>query len=865
MQKKSKVRLASHIFPLHYEITLRPDLEAHTFSGEEIIQINTDKDVKEITLHSKELNITSAEIINGKEKIQASKINYNNELETVTFAFPKKINKGKIRLHIHFLGILADNMRGFYKSKYVVDGKARFMATTQFEATDARRCIPCFDEPAQKAVFKVHLVIPNDKTAISNTLPSVVKEHNSGFKIVSFVETPKMSTYLLAFIVGDFEWIEKKTKSGVLVRIMTVPGKKHQATFALDVTVRCLEFYEKYFDIPYPLNTLDMLAIPDFSAGAMENWGAVTFRETLLLVDENHSSTSTKEDVAEVIAHELAHQWFGNLVTMEWWTHLWLNEGFASYIPYLAIDAIFPKWHIWDQFAPYTLAEALKLDALTNTHPIEVDVHDPNQIGEIFDAISYSKGASVIRMLADYLGEENFRDGLRYYLKKHSYKNASTIHLWDALEKISKKPVKKMMAIWTLKSGYPVISIKEIASSAIRRGGGNCDLLEISQERYFSSEGSKKASNDKTIWPIPLSMVTRKGEQKLSLMTSKKIIIPKPTDTWFKLNANESGLYRTNYDAKMLEVLSEPIKQSKISSVDRLGVIRDLFVLAEAGLVSPNQVFETCLLYKNEIEYIVWVEIISGLRYISNLLAGSKNEEIFKKYAREILINIINHVGWENKKDESHNETVLRPIVLSAGSYFGDKSVIIQSKKLFNNRKKQPINADMRNIVYTTIISEGGEKEYKIILNMYKNEIMHEEKNRLLGSLGASRNEKLLKQTLEFITTDAVRMQDRNGAFASVLVNTHGRTLGWEFLKKNWKKIGEAYGEGNHLLARLVAALNLNTTKVAYDDIKKFFKTHSAPSADRTILQTLEHIDSNIGWLKRDEKKIELWLNKYYG
>ncbi len=854
MIKKSKVRLAKHIFPLHYEITLRPDLEAHTFSGDEIIQINTDKAVKEITLHSKELNISSAEIISGKEKILASKITYNTGLETVTFVFSKKINKGKIMLHIHFLGILADNMRGFYKSKYIVDGKERFMATTQFEATDARRCIPCFDEPSQKAVFKVHLVIPNDKTAISNTLPSIIKEHDAGFKIVSFDETPKMSTYLLAFIVGDFEWIEKKTKSGVLVRVMTIPGKKHQASFSLDVTVRCLEFYEKYFNIPYPLNTLDMIAIPDFSALAMENWGAITFREVGLLVDEKNTSTASKELVAIVIAHELAHQWFGNLVTMEWWTHLWLNEGFASYIPYLAISELFPEWNIWEQFATDDLAIALKLDALNNTHPIEIDVHNPDEIGEIFDAVSYSKGATVIRMLADYLGEESFRDGLRYYLKKHSYKNASTIHLWDALEKVSKRPVKKMMTIWTLKSGYPVISIKE-------KG----DKLEISQERYFSSEGSRKASKDKTVWPIPLSVVTKNGEQKLPLMTSKKINIPKLSDDWFKFNFNESGLYRTNYDAKILKALSEPIKQKKISSVDRLGIIRDLFAFGEAGIIPSTQVFETCLLYKDEKEYVVWIEIISGLRYIASLLAGSKNEELFKKYSREILSNIVSHVGWKNKKDETHNESLLRPLILGAGSYFGDKKIIAEAKKIFNNRKKQSIDADLRGIVYSTFVREGGEKEYKIILNMYKNEIMHEEKNRLLGALGSSRNENLLKRTLDFIITDAVRMQDRNSAFASVLVNIHGRIIGWEFLKNNWKNIGEAYGEGNHLLSRLISLLNRNTTKVAYNDIKKFFKTHSAPSADRTILQTLEHIDSNIMWLKRDEKKIKLWLNNYYG
>ena len=823
--------------PTHYEITLRPDLEAHTFSGEETITLKLEKSVKEITLHSKDLNITSASLrpSASESEISAKKILYDEKLETVTFIFDKNILKGTTKLHITFAGILADNMRGFYKSKYVVDGEERFMATTQFEATDARRCIPCFDEPTHKAVFKVHLVIPNNKTAISNTLPEAVKEHEAGFKIVSFAETPKMSTYLLAFIVGDFEWIEKKTKSGVLVRIMTVPGKKHQAKFSLDVTVQCLEFYEKYFAIPYPLNTLDMIAIPDFSSMAMENWGAITFREIGLLVDEKHTSTASREFTAIVIAHELAHQWFGNLVTMEWWTHLWLNEGFASYIPYLAIDKLFPTWHIWDQFATDDLAIALKLDALKNTHPIEVEVHHPNEIGEIFDAVSYSKGATVIRMLAEYIGAKNFKNGLTHYLKKHSYNNASTVHLWEAFEKASKKngsgkPIKKMMAIWTGKPGYPIVSIKE-----------KNNKIEISQERYYSSETSRKQSKDNTVWPIPLSVISNKEK------------------TWFKANKGETGLYRTNYDPKFLELLQAPIAKKELGSVDRLGIIRDLFNLSESGYQETPRALKMLQSYKNETEYIVWIEIISGLRAVANILASTEAQEKYRTYAREILVNIVKKVGWEKKKNESHNESLIRPLVLNAGSYFGIESVVMEAKKKFKNKNKI-IDADLRNVVYGTVVREGGVKEYKEILAMYNAEIMHEEKNRLLGALCATRDKKLLKQTLEFVMSDKVRMQDRNAAFAGILISQHGRALGWDFLKKNWKKIGEAYGEGNHLLSRLISVLNRNTTRETYEDIKKFFKTNSAPSAERTILQTLEQIDSNIHWLKRDKNKIEKWL-----
>src|SRR5258708_454610 len=376
LSQKGGVRLSGKIIPIEYDIELRPDLKNFTFEGRETITINILEKTASLTLHSKEIDIETVDAVLDKEKTFA-KISYDDKKDTSTFVFPKFLPAGKNKITIVFKGILNDKMRGFYKSSYEIEGKTHHMATTQFEATDARRAFPCFDEPAHKAVFHVSLIVPKGKTAISNTLPVSVREHSAGFEIVKFSPTPKMSTYLLAFIVGDFEFIESKTKNGVLVRVFTTPGKIHQAGFALECTVKSLEFYENYFNIPYPLPLLHMIAIPDLPSLAMENWGAITFREIGLLVDEKKTSVSSKELIAEVIAHEIAHQWFGNLVTMEWWTHLWLNEGFASYVPYLVLDKLFPKWNIWERFNVETLNIALRLDALKNTNPIEVEVHHP--------------------------------------------------------------------------------------------------------------------------------------------------------------------------------------------------------------------------------------------------------------------------------------------------------------------------------------------------------------------------------------------------------------------------------------------------------------------------------------------------------
>ena len=838
---KKSVRLGFDITPVHYEILLAPDLVAHTFVGEETITFDSKKATNSITLHSKELDIVSVSLLDGA----SAEIEYDLKSETATFTFDKKIPKGENKIHLLFRGILADNMRGFYKSRYYVDGKENFMAATQFEATDARRCVPCFDEPAHKAVFEVHLVVPTGKTAISNTLPVSIKEHTVGYDIVSFAPTPKMSTYVLAFIVGDFEWLESKTNSGVAVRVVTVPGKKSQGKFALDVTVRCLEFYEKYFGIKYPLDTLDMIAIPDFASLAMENWGAITFREIGLLVDEANTSTSAKELIAIVIAHELAHQWFGNLVTMEWWTHLWLNEGFASYIPYLAINEIFPEWNIWDQFATDDLAIALKLDALKNTHPIEVDVHDPNEIGEIFDAVSYSKGATVIRMLAEYLGEKNFREGLRFYLKKHSYSNASTIHLWDAFEKVSKKPVKKMMAIWTGKSGYPIVSVE-------KKG----DTLKLTQKRYFSSEANRKKNTDNTLWPIPISMVSAKGEKRIDLMNKKTFAIPK-IGGWYKLNAHEGSMYRVAYDAASLEALREPIATGKLSATDRLGIIRDLFALSESGEVKTIQALEMVFLYKDETNINVWMEISSGMGSVGNLIAEAPFYEKFRAYGRDLFSGVSRRMTWNAIPGESHGDALLRSLALGASVAYGDQEIVDQAKKLFANIKNESIHADLRGVVYSAVARYGNADDYNTLLEMYRSETLSEEKNRLLGALGQFKDKKLLTQTLNFAMTEEVRMQDRNRVFASVMMNIHGRKLGMDFVMKNWKKIGEAYGDGNHLLSRLIAVWGRNTTLEVSKKIKEFFKSHKAPAAERTIEQTLETIDSNIRWFARDRKALE--------
>lgn len=852
--KKSlkSVRLEAHIKPQRYQISLKPDLDAFLFEGEEVITLALTKKVKKITLHSLDLEIESVVVVQNKVKIFANKISYDKKSETATFTFPKSLNIGKAKLRLLFRGVLNDKMHGFYRSRYEVNGKEYFLATTQFEATDARRAFPCFDEPSVKSIFEVKLIVPNDTTALSNTMPTSIREHSLGYQVVEFSPTPKMSTYLLAFIVGDLEYIEKKTKEGVLVRVFTTPGKKHQAEFALECAVKTLSFFTEYFNIPYPMPVLDMVAVPDFASGAMENWGLVTYREEALLIDNDNSSASSKQWVATVVAHELSHQWFGNLVTMEWWTHLWLNEGFASYIEYLAVDHIFPEWDMWTEFVSHDLGQALSLDSLRHTHPIEVEVHHPEEISEIFDAVSYAKGASVIRMLAEYLGEKDFRDGLRHYLKKYSYKNTETEELWGALEKVSKKPVKKMMNAWTGKPGHPVVNVSR-----------NGNELEIEQMRFFRSPRSEKEVTDQTVWQVPLSILgVNKNEREHHLLTNKKKKIHTSfTEGWVKLNAGESSVARINYSRELWGLLEKPISDGSLLVVDRLGLIRDSFDLAMSGDGDTPTALNFASAYKNETSYAVWSELERGLAMVDMLVSQESFYKDYKEYCRDIFAPMVKKVGWRRKNTDGHSDILLRELILSNAGKYGDESVIEKARALFNNVKdsKNPVSADLRGVVYNTVARYGGSAEYEKLLKMYKSATLHEEKGRIGYALGCFNEKNLLERTLAFSLSSNVRNQDTISIIGGVFSNKNGMDLAWKFVKKEWPVFLDRYGGGKSL-SGLVSCLGVFGDERKAEEIEKFFAKNSAPGSARTIEQSLERIRTKADWLSRDKKKIKTWL-----
>mmetsp|Transcript_2941 Transcript_2941/g.13828 ORF Transcript_2941/g.13828 Transcript_2941/m.13828 type:complete len:688 (-) Transcript_2941:883-2946(-) len=659
--ESKRVVLPKNAKPSHYDLEFSPDLfpaegSVPTFEGSATIHVKLLEATNTIVLNAKELNVTSGSICSSDDFCVRAEISLDTKTQTVTLTVPDSLNPGDYKIDASFSGVLNDKMMGFYRSEYkdpLDSSKKKFMAVTQFEPTDARMAFPCFDEPNIKATFSVTMNAPESYTCLSN-MPIIKEEAAEGKKKVVFDKTPIMSTYLLAFVVAELDFIKGETKDGVEFRVYTEKGRSELGQFALDCGMKVLPFFANFFAIAYPLPKMDMIAIPDFAAGAMENWGLVTYRETALLLDPNQSSAQAKARVAEVVAHELAHQWFGNLVTMDWWTHLWLNEGFATWAADLAVDTLFPEWKVWVQFVFTTLSQALHLDALHSSHAIEVEINDATEVNEIFDAISYLKGASVIRMLANYLTVDVFKQGLITYLKEFSYSNAATGDLWQHLETASGKPIKDLMSNWTKQVGYPVLEISDLENGEV----------QVSQGRFLSN-GTEDAS--KPTWIVPIGVLNAgSSESYYELLDGTSGLLSgvnTNSSEWTKLNAYQSGIFRVKYSDSMASKLITAIGKSELGPEDRLSLLSDNFALARASRLSTAKALEVLKAFNQETEYTCILSICACLTELSRLFAQKTDSEEyrgFKRLAEQLLGPIGKAVGWDAKPGESHIQSLLR-------------------------------------------------------------------------------------------------------------------------------------------------------------------------------------------------------------
>uniref|UniRef100_H2QDA2 Aminopeptidase n=1 Tax=Pan troglodytes TaxID=9598 RepID=H2QDA2_PANTR len=633
-----------------------------------------------------------------------------------------------------------------------------------------------------------------------------------------------------------------------------------KAGFPPPVAAKTLPFYKDYFNVPYPLPKIDLIAIADFAAGAMENWGLVTYRETALLIDPKNSCSSSRQWVALVVGHELAHQWFGNLVTMEWWTHLWLNEGFASWIEYLCVDHCFPEYDIWTQFVSADYTRAQELDALDNSHPIEVSVGHPSEVDEIFDAISYSKGASVIRMLHDYIGDKDFKKGMNMYLTKFQQKNAATEDLWESLENASGKPIAAVMNTWTKQMGFPLIYVEAEQVEDDR-------LLRLSQKKFCA--GGSYVGEDCPQWMVPITISTSEDPNQAKL----KILMDKPEmnvvlknvkpDQWVKLNLGTVGFYRTQYSSAMLESLLPGIRDLSLPPVDRLGLQNDLFSLARAGIISTVEVLKVMEAFVNEPNYTVWSDLSCNLGILSTLLSHTDFYEEIQEFVKDVFSPIGERLGWDPKPGEGHLDALLRGLVLGKLGKAGHKATLEEARRRFKDHVegKQILSADLRSPVYLTVLKHGDGTTLDIMLKLHKQADMQEEKNRIERVLGATLLPDLIQKVLTFALSEEVRPQDTVSVIGGVAGGSkHGRKAAWKFIKDNWEELYNRY-QGGFLISRLI---KLSVEGFAVDkmagEVKAFFESHPAPSAERTIQQCCENILLNAAWLKRDAESIHQYL-----
>nr|XP_020641275.1 puromycin-sensitive aminopeptidase isoform X1 [Pogona vitticeps] len=870
-EKRPFERLPAEVRPINYGLCLKPDLVDFTFEGKLEAAVEVKHATNQIVMNCADIDIITASYApEGDEEIHATGFNYQNEDEKVTLSFPSTLQKGMGTLKIDFVGELNDKMKGFYRSKYTTpSGDTHFAAVTQFEATDARRAFPCWDEPAIKATFDISLVVPKDRVALSNMNITDRRPYPDDENLVEvkFARTPVMSTYLVAFVVGEYDFVETRSTDGVLVRVYTPVGKAEQGKFALEVAAKTLPFYKDYFNVPYPLPKIDLIAIADFAAGAMENWGLVTYRETALLIDPKNSCSSSRQWVALVVGHELAHQWFGNLVTMEWWTHLWLNEGFASWIEYLCVDHCFPEYDIWTQFVSADYTRAQELDALDNSHPIEVSVGHPSEVDEIFDAISYSKGASVIRMLHDYIGDEDFRKGMHLYLTKFQHNNAATEDLWESLEYASGKPIAAVMNTWTKQMGFPLVYVEAEQQEDDK-------VLKLVQKKFCASGPYSgilffHTGEDYPLWMIPISICTSEDptHAKIQVLMDKPeltlVLKDVKPEEWVKLNLGTVGFYRTQYSSSMLENLLPAIRDLSLPPVDRLGLQNDLFSLARAGIISTVEVLKVMEAFVNEPNYTVWSDLSCNLGILSTLLSHTDFYEEIQAFVRDIFSPIGEKLGWDPKPGEGHLDALLRGLVLGKLGKAGHKATLEEARRRFKDHVegKHILSADLRSPVYVTVLKHGDSTTLDTMLKLHKQADMQEEKNRIERVLGAISQPELIQKVLTFALSEEVRPQDTVSVIGGVAGSSkQGRKAAWKFVRDNWEELYNRY-QGGFLISRLI---KLSVDGFAIDkmaaEVKAFFESHPAPSAERTIQQCCENILLNAAWLKRDAENVHQYL-----
>ena len=845
-------RLPEVATPENYKLTFTPNLEKAKFEGDETISIRVLKPTSEITLNAADIDFHEV-TITSDGSTQEAKVTPEKDKEMVVLTVKKPLAAEAATVHITYTGILNDEMRGFYLGK---DDQGRKYAATQFEATDARRAFPSFDEPEYKATFDITAVADKGQVAISNQkiisdTPSPGDKHT-----VRFATTVKMSSYLAALVVGDFEYIEGQA-DGIPIRVYSTPGKKEMGKFALETAEHVLSYYDKYFSIKYPYGKLDLIGLPDFSAGAMENTGCITFREVILLIDEKQGSIDLKKEIASVIAHEMAHQWFGDLVTMKWWDDIWLNEGFATWMSSKPIEAWKPEWNFNLDDVIQTGA-TLNADSLANTRPIHQAADTPAQITELFDGIAYGKAAAVLRMLESYLGEETFRAGVNAYIQQRQYANATAEDFWDAQARTSKKPVDQIMPTFVKQAGGPIINVKAKCS-------GNSTTVTLDQRRYYYDREKFQGPNDE-LWEVPLCMKSSAsdGAPKCELLTKRQGTFTLPgCSTWVLANAGATGYYRVGYQPDAVRALAGDA-ESKLSPAERIALQTDIWASVRVGREPVGDYLALAQGLGADRNRAVLEDVLAQLNYIGQYLATDSDRESYRIWLRQYLVPILKGVGWESKAGESDEQRALRARVFHALGYDArDPVVLAQAHKLADKALNNPASVDreLAGSAFALAALTGDQMFYDKLLATLKNAQSPEEYYMALFALPRFGDPKLLQRTLDYAISPDVRSQDALLLISDVMRNPAGEKLAWDFVLAHWdavQKVGGPFAS-----AEIVNATSSFCDANMRDQVVDFFAAHKVEGAQRTYRQSIERINNCVDLKSQQEPQLASWLGQH--
>ena len=852
-------RLPRLVLPQRYDLSIAPDLERAVFQGSVKIALTVQQATVVIVLNALDLAIESITAADDRGRALAGACTLDQKAERCHLTFPEPLTPGQWTLSLDFQGVMNNQLRGLYRSTYTDDiGTVRSLAVTQFEATDARRAFPCWDEPDFKARFALTLIIDPALTALSNTAP-LSEDIRDGRKVVRFAETITMPTYLVAFVVGQLEGSAAVHVGRTPIRLWAVPKKTHLMQVGQEIAAVSLRFFEEYYGMPYPGDKLDLIAIPDFSHGAMENLGAVTFRERALLIDETAASQSELEDLANVVSHENAHMWFGDLVTMAWWNGIWLNEAFATFMEALAVQEWKPEWQPLRMFHT-SRASALSVDGMDSSRPVEYPVRDPKDAGGMFDVLTYHKGAVILRMLEQFLGATQFRDGIRNYLKTHAYANAETEDLWASIGKVAGLPVSEMMNGWIFQAGYPLLTVS--------RDGPSHILLTQQRFRYLAPEldAGEGPPEAEPRWQVPVQLQVRTGgrdsAQRIVLAGETiRLAIPEDCESLI-VNEGGHGFYRVRYEPDLFDRLQARLP-GQLSSTDRFTLVNDAWALCLAGLIPIASYLDLTARFRDERDRHVWSLLLESFNLLHQIIEASDRPS-FALLIRDRIWPAVSDLGWAPCEGEDGLTRQLRGDLIEALGTFGEDSATqVRARSLYGGMPQNGAGVDPNLLpaLVSIVAHTGDASQYEQFVQRFKQATTPQAERRYLFGLAAFRLEPLIARTLDSTLQGDIRTQDAPALLGALLGNVEAREMTWAFIKRHWDTMERQFPPVG--LRRMCGAVANLATPELEQDVRTFFNERKLDFGGKLAQQYLERLRIMVQWRARESEAIRRYLRPF--